>query len=204
MRESFINNFNKIFRNDPYVISLVNSIGIEMDKAQEVAEKIYANMFIDTMTEDLGIPIMGKTLKLNYREDLTITEKRAMIEAKLKSKGKCNEELMQKIANSWKYGSVKVELIDGRIKFNFIASSEIPSDLSDLKNAIAEVKPAYLLIDYIFNNLHWEFTQYYAFALYEIKKDTVSFDLGDISTDITLFYGFGLYETKYEKLIFST
>ena len=204
MRETYINNFNKIFRTDPYVKSLVNSIGIEMDNALVVAQKIYANMFFDTMTEDLGIPIYANTLKLNLREDLTLDEKRSIIEAKWKSKGKCNEELMQAIADSWKYGAVKVDMVDGRIKFNFIASSEIPTDLSGLKNALAEVKPAYLLIDYIFNYLFWEFSQCYAVVLHEMKYETITIGLGNISTDIDIFPSISLQEAKSETLIITS
>lgn len=156
MRKTYIENFNKIFREDPYVISIVNALSIDMDSALEIAQNIYLNMFFDTMTEDLGIPLMAKTLDIQLRNDLTTEEKRSIIQAKWKSKGKCDIDLIQSVCNSWKNGEVEVDFIDDSITIHFASLAGVPSDIQYLKDALDKVKPAYLLIDFIYNFLYWD------------------------------------------------
>ena len=148
-------NFNKIFRSDQYLIDLCNSIGIELNAVEELMQKIYANMFFDTMDEELGIPAIAKNLQLTFPDNSTIAEKRNMIQAKWKSKGKCSEELLQSIANSWKNGEITVKFENDIIKVTFANSAGVPEGIDNLKQAFDEVKPAYLLVEYLFNWLNW-------------------------------------------------
>lgn len=153
-KDTLIQNFNKIFRTDPYVLSLVNSLGIEMDTAEELAQKIYLNMFFDTMTEDLGIPIYAKTLGINLQENITLEKKRSIIAVKWKSKWKCTEELLQAAADSWKNGEIEVSYKDNVIVCFFVNVGGKPEDFDNLKLAIDKVKPAHLLVEYIYFNTY--------------------------------------------------
>ena len=154
--DTLIQNFNKIFRKDPYILSLVNSMGLQLDDIDAIAQKIFLNLFFDTMDEDYGIPAMAKTLQVTFPAGATTEEKRSILQAKWKSKGKCSEELLQSIADSWKNGEVTVKFENSIIKITFASLAGVPDNIDNLKEAIERVKPAYLLAEYIFNWLYWD------------------------------------------------
>lgn len=175
-KDTLIKNFNKIFREDPYVIDLCASLGLEMDKVEEVLKNIYLNMFFDTMTEDLGIPIYAKTLGITIDNNLPIEEKRAIIQAKWKSKGKCSEELLQAVANSWKNGEVTVNFENSIIKITFSSIGGVPENLDNLKAAIDKVKPAYLLAEYTFNWLYWNMFESWNLSWDQLESKNLDWD----------------------------
>jgi len=154
-KDTLIQNFNKMFRTDPYILALVNSMGLQLDDIEALCQKIYANMFFDTMDEDYGIPAMAKTLQVTFPANSTIEEKRSILQAKWKSKGKCSEELLQSVANSWKNGEVTVKFENSIIKVTFASLAGVPDNIDNLKAAFDKVKPAYLLVDYTYNWLYW-------------------------------------------------
>jgi len=155
-KDDLIKNFNKILLKDPYILNLCNMLGIELDSLEELGAKIVRNTFFDSLDEDLGIPIYAKTLDITFREGLTTEEKNSIIQAKWKSKGKCDADLIQSVCNSWKAGEVSVDFVNSLIRIGFKSLAGIPSDVDALKKALDKVKPAYLLVDYIFNYLYWD------------------------------------------------
>ena len=53
------------------------------------------------------------------------------------------------VCDSFSNGDVKVTF-DGIIHVKFTSVEGIPPNMSDLKNAVEEIKPAYLLLDYLY------------------------------------------------------
>ena len=155
-KDTLIKNFNIVFRKDPYILSLVNAIELQLDDIDVLCQKIYEKMFIDTISEDLGIPILAKNLLLEFPEGITTEEKRSILQAKWKSKGKGSEQMLQAIANSWKNGEVIVSIENNVINVTFASLVGVPDNIDGLKTSIDKAKPAYLLCNYIFNWLHWD------------------------------------------------
>ena len=60
--------------------------------------------------------------------------------------GKCDVELLQTIANSWRNGVIKVLFVDATIEIKFVSLVGIPDDLNTLKFMIDEAKPAHLTL----------------------------------------------------------
>ncbi len=85
----------------------------------------------------------------------TIEAKRIEIEARWKASGKCDVELLQTVANSWRNGAVKVTFVDATIQIKFVSVVGIPDDLSTLKYVIDETKPAHLPVEYSFMYRTW-------------------------------------------------
>ena len=163
-KKRLLPNLNKIFKNDKYILFICNGIDLQLEETDKLLEKIRLNMFFDTIEEDLGILIIANTLGLSLGENLTTNEKRSIIEAKWKSKGKTSEEMLQTIANSWRNGEVTVTFENGIIAVRFSSIAGVPSDILSLQDALNKIRPAHLLIDYMFNFLYWNLFESWDFT----------------------------------------
>ena len=94
--------------------------------------------------------------ELDYKTKATTIEgKRIEIEARWKTTGKCDLELLQTIANSWRNGEIDVKFINGTIEIVFISLIGIPDDIEVLKASLGEAKPAHLGINFQYRYRLW-------------------------------------------------
>ena len=183
IKNNLLDNLNKLIREDEYIISLCNNIGIELDKVSLLIENIYKNLFFTSLDEKIGIPLMLNLLKLTLNENLTTEEKQQAIQAKWKAKGNCTEKLLQTVCDSWKNGIVDVDFINDNLTLNFVGVAGIPSDLESLKAEVNKTKPAYLLVDYIFHYLYWDLWDSWDLTWDEFESKDLSWD----ELEITIF-----------------
>lgn len=151
--ESLINNLHKIFRKDPYLNSLLSSAGLNLDSLEKKADDTGKEFWFDTMSS-IGIAILENQLDY-YTTSSTIEGKREELEARWKTTGKCDLELLQKIADSWRNGQIAVLFTDAVIEITFISIIGIPKDVEALKKSLEEAKPAHLPIRFIFKYRTW-------------------------------------------------
>lgn len=151
--KSLINNLHKIFREDPYIQSLLFSAGERLDYLDKQADNTGKEFWFDTMSE-IGIAILEKQMDY-YATSETIEGKREELEGRWKIAGKCNLELLQKIADSWRNGEIAVMFTNAVIEITFISLIGIPRDIDSLKKSLDEAKPAHLPIKYKFIYRTW-------------------------------------------------
>lgn len=148
-----INNLHKVFRVDPYINNLLGTGGERLDDISTKADGIEKEHWFDTMSA-IGIAIMEN--QMDYKcMGKTIEEKREEIEGHWKIAGKCDLQLLQTIANSWRNGQVAVMFTNAVIEITFISIVGIPRDVDALKAAIDNAKPAHLPINYTFRYRVW-------------------------------------------------
>lgn len=152
-KEEMIKSLHKLFRKDPYINSILQAAGIDLDKINIETDGIKTEMFFDTMTEK-GILIYQKELAY-IPKSLTLEGKRLEIQARWKTTGKCDLKLLQKIADTWRNGEIEVQFKNAVIKIKFISLVGIPDDLEILKFSINEAKPAHLPIEYLILYRTW-------------------------------------------------
>lgn len=150
-KDRLLNNLHSLLRNDPYIIEICTSSGIEMDLVIELATELYNNYFFDTMT--WGTDILAKWMNITFSSSLTQEEKNSLIEARWKNNGKSDIDLLQNIANSWKNGDTIITFVDGKIQIKFSGEFGVPTDISGLQSEIEKAKPAHLIVEYLFKYL---------------------------------------------------
>lgn len=148
-----VNNLHKVFRSDPYINNLLGVAGQRLDNYEVSAESLQKEFWFDTMSM-LGIAILEEQLAYNTMSK-TLEGKREEIEGRWKITGKCDLQLLQTIANSWRNGEVAVLFTNACIKITFISIIGIPRDIESLKAAIDEAKPAHLPVEYTFRYRTW-------------------------------------------------
>lgn len=148
-----ISHLHKLYRADPYIHELYDSVGIEMDNIESIINDLEKEFYFDTMTESVGIPLFENLLSFKTDPIESVEDKSSQLEARYKSNGKCDLDLIRAVCNSWKNGDIQVQLIDGDISIKFVGEYGIPKDLENLKKAIGVIKPAQLILVYSFRYL---------------------------------------------------
>ncbi|MGO5072331.1 putative phage tail protein [Clostridium sporogenes] len=146
--QQLINNLHKRVRQDPYIIELCKSSGLEMDAIEDVLEDIKKQFQFSTMT--WGADLLASEMNIKLDPTLKQDEKNSIIAARWKSEGKADLNLLQAICNSWHNGNVDVKFVNGKIQLKFNGIYGIPTDLDSLKKQIDLSKPSHLAIDYLF------------------------------------------------------
>lgn len=139
---------NKLNAREPMVRNVLEEVGQEMDMQDKDTGQLIADMFFDTCSE--------KQLKA-YEKEADITPlstqdedgRRSAVEAKWKSSGKVDIEMLQAVANSWKHGKVDVDFVNNKIQITFSDQLGLPADRDGLEIALDDVKPAHLPIVYL-------------------------------------------------------
>jgi hypothetical protein len=151
-KEDLLNNLHKDYRGDPYLSSIMESSGEELEKIESKCGNLINEFFFDTMTA-FGIAVYEK--ELDFKTTGSLDDKRNQIEARWKTAGKCDLELLQIIANSWRDGEITVLFTGAKIEIVFISLIGIPYDIVNLKYAIETAKPAHIPISYTFRYRTW-------------------------------------------------
>ncbi len=150
-QERLINNLHQILRDDPYIMNICKSAGIEIDILETVLQDLYNQFWFDSMT--WGADILAKKMNINFSDTLTQAEKNSLVEARFKNNGKSDIDLLQNIANSWKNGQTSISFINGKIVVKFIGQYGTPTDIAGLRSEISKAKPCHLDIEYLFRYL---------------------------------------------------
>lgn len=149
---NLIRNLHRDYREDEYINSIMGAADEELIKTSERRKEVNNEFFFDTMSA-VGIALYERNL--DFKTTGSIEDRRSQIEARWKTAGKCDLELLQTIANSWRNGEISVLFIDAGIVINFISLIGIPYDIENLKLAIETAKPAHLSITYKFIYRTW-------------------------------------------------
>ena len=144
---NLIKNLHKDYRKDEYIKEVMGVAGKELSKTSQKTKNLNDEFFFDTMSA-VGIALYEGNL--DFKTTGSIGDRRNQIEARWKTAGKCDLELLQTIANSWRNGEIAVLFINGGIIINFISLVGVPYDIENLKLAIETAKPAHLSISWNF------------------------------------------------------
>ncbi len=105
-KDLIIQQLHELYFNDPFVNDLFNSSGIELDTIEALTEELKQQMFFDQLT--FALEDNEKLLQITPKPTQTIEDRRSTIQGKWLISNKCDLELIQAIANSWKNGEVTV------------------------------------------------------------------------------------------------
>ncbi|KLU64008.1 hypothetical protein DEAC_c40020 [Desulfosporosinus acididurans] len=127
-----------------------NADGQELDAIDTHIADINAQFDVDTAT--WALDIYEKELKIATDNTKVIDYRRSVIESKWRGNGKVNAALIKTVCDSFSNGNVQVSF-DGTIYVKFTSVLGTPPNMDDLKSAVEQIKPAYLLLDYLYSYL---------------------------------------------------
>jgi hypothetical protein len=92
------------------------------------------------------------------------SERKSSIKSRIRGFGSVNAALLKSVCESYVGGEVEVTEAPAshKILIKFVDARGIPSNINDLKEAVAEIMPAHLVVEYTYRYLSWD--EYDAFA----------------------------------------
>lgn len=174
-KEDLLRRINKLNAADPMVRDVMKAIGTEMDLADAKTAELIGDMFFDTCTETM-LKAYEKEAAITPQKGQNLEGRRAAVEAKWKSSGKADLEILRQVAASWKNGKVEVDFVDNKIQIAFTDEFGLPEDRAGLEIALDEVKPAHLPIVY--------------FVRYLMLEDIESMTLTELETQLLKDFAF--------------
>ncbi|WMM23663.1 DUF2313 domain-containing protein [Tissierella sp. MB52-C2] len=127
---------------------ILNSEQMEFDRLGLNIEDLERQFFIDTAT--WGLAIYEKELKLPIRPKKTLEERRSLIKSRMRGMGKVDLAMIKSIIEAYTRSTADI-IFDGRINIKFTNEGTITLNISDMFNAIEEIKPAHLDYDITLN-----------------------------------------------------
>lgn len=125
------------------------------------------NCFAQTATS-WGLNILEGEYGLTTIDSDSDEIRRSRVLAQIRSKGIVTKAMIQNLAESFANGSVDVIEDDANYTFTikFISTIGVPPKIEDLYSAINKIKPAHLLVEYLFT--------------YKLWNDMKNFEWGDL------------------------
>lgn len=149
-KQDILNMLPRIYRKDRWLNDLFNAVGLSVDRLEQDTENALSEMFGDTAT--YALPMYEKELLLNG-EGKTLEDRRAAVIAGWQRGGKVDIYQIQAAANAWRNGETVVDFKNGKIVVMFVGAFGVPDDMQGLMDAIGIIKPAHLIVEYIFRYL---------------------------------------------------
>lgn len=154
LKEYLLSLINKLYRTDPWLNNLFDAAGMALSEVGAYVDIVWNDYFFDTCSET-RLRDYEKEAAIVLPGGQTLDERRSQLQAKWQGASKCTLEAMQAVCNAWRDATIKLEFINGRIRVIFISPIGVPPDLNALQNALEEVKPAHLAIEYQFMYKTW-------------------------------------------------
>jgi len=129
---------------------IYNAQGIELDTLFSNIDDINAQFDVDTAT--WGLDIYEKELAITTDYTKLFDYRRSVIKSKNRGNGKLDATMIKLVCDAFTNGDVQITF-DGIIHVNFTSIKGVPPNMDDLKNAVEQIKPAYLLLDYLYSFL---------------------------------------------------
>jgi hypothetical protein len=130
--------------------NIFNAQGLELDSIDVDIVDINTQFDVDTATWALDIYEKDLSIATDYTKSLDY--RRSVIKSKWRGTGKLDANLIKNVCDAFTNGNVEVTF-DGTIHIRFTSVYGIPPNMDDLEIAVEQIKPAYLLLDYLFTYL---------------------------------------------------
>lgn len=138
---------HKVFRKDPVTIEVTDSVS-ELLSGLEAAEKdVVSQTIIDSAT--WGLDLQEKELGIIPDNSKSFEDRRAVIKAKRRGKGKLTISLIKRTVEAYTYAQTSV-VFDGAIHIIFTSIYGRPPNMADVYATIENIKPAHIAVDYTF------------------------------------------------------
>jgi hypothetical protein len=149
-----------LYRASKVMEAILDAQGAEVDEYRVAVEQIRDAAFVRS-TEDWGIQRWEDLLELPPEPTLTLSERQDRVVSHIRGFGTTLKETIALIAEAYVFGAVSVaDVNDGTpdytVEVTFVDERGVPSNLSDLEQAVEEAIPAHLALEFIFTYNTWD------------------------------------------------
>ena len=154
-----IDKLPSFYKQSDSVIDIQGSLEKERCILEENIKKLINDLFAITSE---NIERWEKLVGIKSDVSKTLEFRKTNVIARIRGKGTTTVDLIKNVSISYSNGEVDVIEDNENYKFivRFVGQKGIPTNLNDLKNAIEEIKPAHLEVEYQFIYNTWNMISY--------------------------------------------
>lgn len=133
--------------------TLIGTENEEVEQLSATIDEVLEQFYVDTAT--WGLANWERICGIPTDESKLIDQRRSVINSKLRGIGTVTVALIKNVAESWYNGEVEVTEQPSlyTVKIKFVSKLGVPSNLTDIQNALREILPAHLAINFEFSYL---------------------------------------------------
>ncbi|GGJ68313.1 hypothetical protein GCM10008982_17060 [Anoxybacillus voinovskiensis] len=133
--------------------TLIGTENEEVEQLSATIDEVLEQFYVDTAT--WGLANWERICGIPVDESKPIEQRRSVIKSKLRGIGTVTVALIKNVAESWYNGEVEVTEQPSlyTVKIKFVSKLGVPPNLADIQNALREIIPAHLAIDFEFSYL---------------------------------------------------
>ncbi|KHF26831.1 hypothetical protein LR68_04356 [Anoxybacillus sp. BCO1] len=133
--------------------TLIGTENKEVEQLNVTIDEVLKQFYVDTAT--WGLSYWERICGISVDESKPIDQRRSVIKSKLRGIGTVTVALIKNVAESWYNGEVEVTEQPSlyTVKIKFVSKLGVPSNLTDIQNALREILPAHLAINFEFSYL---------------------------------------------------
>lgn len=133
--------------------TLIGTENEEVEQLSATIDEVLEQFYVDTAT--WGLSHWERICGIPIDESKPVEQRRSVIKSKLRGIGTVTVALIKNVAESWYNGEVEVTEQPSlyTVKIKFISKLGFPSNLADIQNALREIIPAHLAINFEFSYL---------------------------------------------------
>ncbi|MDQ0412734.1 putative phage tail protein [Mesobacillus stamsii] len=127
---------------------LVNADALVLTDLQNSVDDVLDQLFIEKTT--WGLDRWEEFFGIYPDSSKPIDQRRSVLKSKIRGAGVTTVSLVKDVAESWYNGEIEVIEMPEKVEIKFTSNYGVPANLQDVKNALREIVPAHLLIEYVF------------------------------------------------------
>ena len=133
--------------------AIVKTEAAEFEALNDAIDDVLAQFSFDTAT--WGLSHWERICGIPIDESKPVEQRRSVIKSKLRGIGTVTVALIKNVAESWYNGEVEVTEQPSlyTVKIKFVSKLGVPPNLADIENALREIIPAHLAINFEFSYL---------------------------------------------------
>ena len=170
-----LNEIPPIMRNDDLLKELFKSIDQVLNALDSRIDVVFNERFVDYAT-GLGLEYLEARLGITTDSNKSLDQRRALIKARLKSKGKINLAKVDNICESWINGQVDTSISGSMINVKFVSVGGIPEGVSDLEKTLLNIIPSHLKINWQYSFMTWDMFESYNWSFDEFESQNLNWD----------------------------
>lgn len=133
--------------------TLIGTENEEVEQLSVTIDEVLEQFYVDTAT--WGLANWERICGIPVDESKPVEQRRSVVKSKLRGIGTVTVALIKNVAESWYNGEVEVTEQPSlyTVKIKFVSKLGVPSNLADIQNALREIIPAHLAINFEFSYL---------------------------------------------------
>ena len=132
---------------------IIQTEAAEFEALNAAIADVLEQFDVDTAT--WGLVYWERICGISTDESKPVEQRRSVVKSKLRGIGTVTVALIKNVAESWYNGEVEVTELPSlyTVKIKFVSKLGVPSNLTDIQNALREILPAHLAINFEFSYL---------------------------------------------------